>query len=107
MGVDLARCGCAMDMVDGALEMVDVKLFSRRMGGVVVACFVANGSGFVSRLRAKFPIFSDFFAVWKLDIQSSLLLSHVPQRVTKPGESCTYKNLFTVIIFLEKCSILI
>ena len=73
MGVDLARCGCAMDMVDGALEMVDVKLFSRRMGGVVVACFVANGSGFVSRLQAKFPIFFDFFALGVIGLKFDLL----------------------------------
>ena len=54
------RCGCAMDMVDGALEMLDVVLFSRRMGGVVVACLAANGSGFVARLRVKFPNFPIF-----------------------------------------------
>ena len=58
--VDLARCERAMDMADGALEMFNVMLFSQGMGGVVVACFEANGSGFVSRLRTKFPIFSIF-----------------------------------------------
>ena len=59
-GVDLERCTCAMDMADGALEMFDNKLFSRGMGAVVEAWFVANGSGFVSRLRTEFPFFSDF-----------------------------------------------
>ena len=59
-GVDLERCTCAMDMADGALKMFDNKLFSRGMGAVVVAWFVANGSGFVSRLRTEFPIFSIF-----------------------------------------------
>ena len=48
-GVDLERCTCAMDMADGALEMLDVMLFSRGMGALLVACFVANGPSFVTR----------------------------------------------------------
>ena len=61
---DLRRYACAMNMGGGALEMLDVMLFSRGIAGVAVACFLANGSGFVARLRAKFPIFFEFFAVW-------------------------------------------
>ena len=29
LGVDLASCECAMDTADGALELLDVMLFSR------------------------------------------------------------------------------
>jgi len=54
LGLDLRRYACAMNMADSAFERVDVGLFSRGIGGVVVACFVANGSGFVSRLRTQF-----------------------------------------------------
>ena len=54
---DLRRHTCDMNMVDGALETLDVMLFSRGIARVVVACFWANGSGFVARLRAKFPNF--------------------------------------------------
>ena len=60
---DLRRYACAMNMGDGALEMLDVMLFSRGIAGVVVACFWANGSGFVARLRDKFPMFLCFFFV--------------------------------------------
>ena len=67
MGLDLRRYACAMNMADSAFEKVDVGLFSRGIRGVVVACFVANSSGFVSRLRAKFPkifrIFRGMFLV--------------------------------------------
>ncbi len=31
LGADLARCGCRMDMVDGALERVDVACFNRNI----------------------------------------------------------------------------
>jgi hypothetical protein len=65
-GVDLDCCTCAMDMADGALKMFDNKLLSRGMGAVVEAWFVANGSGFVSRLRTEFPIFFDFFSALTL-----------------------------------------
>ena len=47
-------------MVDGALETLDVALFSRGMDYVVTAFSVANGSGVVSRPRTRFPIFSNF-----------------------------------------------
>ena len=60
-GVDLDCCTCVMDMADGALEMLDVMLFSRGIGAVVVACFVANGPGSFTRPRMKFPNFSIFF----------------------------------------------
>ena len=60
LGVDLRRCACAMNMADSAFEKVDVGLFSRGIRGVVVACFVANGPGFVSRPRAKFANFFEF-----------------------------------------------
>ena len=61
LGVDLASYECAMDTADGALELLDVMLFSRGMGVMLVACFVANGPGFVTRPRMKFPNFSIFF----------------------------------------------
>ena len=71
MGVDLRRYACAMNMADSALEMLDVTLFSRGIGGVVVGCFVANGSDFVGAAPDEISIlffcffFSVFFAIWK------------------------------------------
>lgn len=58
--MDLARCERAMDMADGALEMFNVMLFSQDMGGVVVACSNANGSGFCLAAPDEIPNFFDF-----------------------------------------------
>ena len=58
LGVDLRRYACAMNMADSALEMLDVTLFSRGIGGVVVACFVANGSDVVGAAPDERYIFT-------------------------------------------------
>ena len=49
-----------MDMIDSALKRLDVMLFRGGMNGVIIIYLVANGSGFVSRLRTKFPNFRIF-----------------------------------------------
>ena len=67
LGVDLARCGCVMDMADGALEMLDVVLFSRGISVLLVACFVANGPGSFTRPRMSRKFFEKFkkWKFWK------------------------------------------
>ena len=49
-----------MDMIDSALKRLDAMLFIGGMNGVIIIYFLANGSGFVSRLRTKFPNFAVF-----------------------------------------------
>ncbi len=61
MSLDLRRYACAMNMADSALEMLDVTLCSRGVGGVVVvACFVANGSDFVGAAPGEISSFFGF-----------------------------------------------
>ena len=64
LGLNLRRYACAMNMADSALEMLDVTLFSRGIGEVVVACFVASGSDFVGaapdEISKIFRFFRDF-----------------------------------------------
>ena len=58
--LDRRGYACVMNMVDSAFGRVDVGCFSHGIRRMDVAFFLANGSGFVARLRAKFPKFSNF-----------------------------------------------
>ena len=56
MGVDLARCGCAMDMVDGLVEHLDLALSEHGMVGLTHWSLRAVREGFSS----AFFVFSSF-----------------------------------------------
>ena len=48
MGVDLARCGCAMDMVDGLVEHLDLALSEHGMVGLTHWSLRGVREGFLS-----------------------------------------------------------
>ena len=54
LGADLARCGCRMDMVDGALERVDVACFNPNIE-IVSWCLFLLENSFEFRDFSKFP----------------------------------------------------
>ena len=58
LGADLARCGCRMDMVDGALERVDVACFNPNIEIVSWCLFLLKNS-------FEFQDFSKFPGFWK------------------------------------------
>ena len=61
MGVDLARCGCAMDMVDGLVEHLDLALSEHGMVGLTHWSLRAVREGFLSAFSGFLSAFFGFF----------------------------------------------